>query len=58
MHINESAGYIEYVRKPHQNGDYVGFRDGDGMYILITPEGVAALHEIAKIMLEVGESAE
>jgi hypothetical protein len=51
MLINESAVYIEKGQMYCQNGEFVGFRDQDGAYILITPEVVVALYEIAKGML-------
>jgi len=51
--INESAAYIEAGQRYCQNGEFVGFRDQDGMYILISPDVVAALYEIAKDMLEI-----
>jgi len=53
MVINESAAYIEAGQRYCQTGEYVGFRDQDGMYILITPEVVAALYKVAKGMLEI-----
>ena len=53
MVINESAAYIEAGQRYCQNGEFVGFRDQDGMYILISPDVVAALYEIAKDMLEI-----
>jgi len=50
MLINESAAYIEGGQMYCQNGDFVGFRDQDGMYILISPGVITALYEIAKGM--------
>jgi hypothetical protein len=38
-----------------QNGEFVGFRDQDGMYILISPNVILSLYEIAKEMQEVEE---
>jgi hypothetical protein len=53
MIINESAAYIEKGQMYCQNGEFVGFRDQDGMYILISPDVVVALYEIAKDMPEI-----
>jgi hypothetical protein len=52
MLINESAAYIEAGQMYCQNGEFVGFRDQDGMYIFISPDVVVALYAIAKDMLE------
>jgi len=51
MLINESAAYIEAGQAYYQFGEFVGFRDQDGMLIFIAPEVVVALYEIAKGML-------
>ena len=53
MLINESAAYIEKGQMYCQNGEFIGFRDQDGMYILISPAVVVALYEIAKDMPEI-----
>jgi hypothetical protein len=55
MIINESAAYIEGGQMYCQNGEFVGFRDQDGMYILISPNVILSLYEIAKEMQEVEE---